>query len=213
MESRPFFPLYAILDAEVSRRAGWTLPNLAAACLRGGARLFQIRAKNASGAWLLEMSTAISDMVHREGGALVVNDRPDIARLSGADGVHLGQDDVPPLAARMLVGDGAVVGLSTHTPEQLADAVGLAELAYIACGPVFGTATKETGFEPGGLDLVKRAVAATRGRALPVVAIGGITLDTAAQVIEAGARSVAVITDLLVTGDPEARVRQFLRRV
>ena len=194
-------------------RSGWTLPDLAAACLSGGARLLQIRAKHASGAWLLQTSAAICAMAHRAGAVVVVNDRPDIARLSGADGVHVGQDDVPAKAARTLVGDGAIVGLSTHTADQLAEAVGLDVLTYVACGPVFATATKATGFGAGGLDLVRRAAAATRACGLPLVAIGGITLDTAARVIEAGAASVAVITDVLVTGDPEARVREFLRKV
>ena len=210
---RPLFPLYAILDADVAARAGWTLVDLAAACLDGGARLLQIRAKTASSGWLLEAARSIAEMAHRDGAVLIVNDRADIARLSGADGVHVGQQDVRPGAARALVGDSAILGVSTHTPEQLADALASPDVNYVACGPVFGTTTKATGFEPGGLALVRRTVAAARNRGLPVVAIGGITLDTAAPVIEAGAASVAVITDLLVTGDPEARVREFLRRV
>lgn len=211
--SRPLFPLYAILDAEAASRAGWTLIDLASACLAGGARFLQLRAKGASGAWLLATAIAIREMAREAGALLIVNDRADIARLSGADGVHLGQDDVTPGAARALVGGDAMVGLSTHTRGQLTGAVALTGLTYVACGPVFDTTTKTTAYERGGLDLVRRAAAATRARALPLVAIGGITLDTAAQVVEAGAASVAVIGDLLSTGDPEARVRDYLRRV
>jgi thiamine-phosphate pyrophosphorylase len=140
---------------------------------------------------------------------VIVNDRADIAALSGADGVHVGQDDLPPALVRRLVGDGAIVGLSTHTPEQLIDACN-APVTYVAVGPVFATGTKATGFDPIGLERVRAAAATIAARGLPLVAIGGITLDTAPSVIAAGAMSVAVISDLLSTGDPEARIRGYL---
>ena len=111
--------------------------------------------------------------------------------MARAAGVHVGQDDLPPDAVREVLADG-VIGLSTHDAEQVDEA--LATVAdYVAVGPVFGTATKETGYTARGLDLVRRAA----GRGKPVVAIGGITLDRAPEVIGAGAGSVAVITDLL----------------
>jgi thiamine-phosphate pyrophosphorylase len=139
---------------------------------------------------------------------VVVNDRPDVARLVGAGGVHVGQDDLPVDAARRIAGRHALVGLSTHDEAQIA--AGAATSAdYLAVGPVFGTHTKETGYEAVGLDLVRRAVAVGGGK--PVVVIGGVTLDTAARAIAAGARSVAVISDLLATGDPEARVREYVQ--
>lgn len=137
-----------------------------------------------------------------------MNDRADIARLAAADGVHLGQDDLAPAAARVILGPSATIGLSTHTVSQL-DAAATEPVDYIAIGPVFGTATKDTGYDAVGLEMVRRA--ATYGR--PVVAIGGITLDTAASVIAAGARSVAVIGDLLTSGDPTARVRAYVERL
>ena len=148
----------------------------------------------------------------------MVNDRADIARLAGAGGVHVGQEDLSPAAVRTIVGADAVVGLSTHTEAQI-DA-GVAEpVSYIAVGPVFGTATKKTGYTAVGLDRVRYAAAAIgRGR-FPeggprgVIAIGGITLDLATEVVRAGAAAVAVITDLLATGDPESRVRAYLTRL
>jgi len=130
--------------------------------------------------------------------------------MSGASGAHVGQDDVPASAARELLGDTAVIGISTHTGEQVAAA--LAEpISYVAVGPVFGTRTKDTGYQAVGLELVRQTV--QRAGRTPVVAIGGITLDTAASVIEAGAASVAVITDLVAAGDPRQRVATYLRRL
>jgi thiamine-phosphate pyrophosphorylase len=152
------------------------------------------------------------------GALLIVNDRPDIARLSGAAGVHVGQDDLAPAAVRAIVGPDAIVGFSTHTVAQIAAAV-VEPVDYIAIGPVFGTATKDTGYDAVGLDRVgvaAMAVArAASGRPAPraVVAIGGITLDCATDVIRAGADAVAVISDLLRTGDPRARVREYLARI
>lgn len=140
--------------------------------------------------------------------AIIVNDRVDVARMSGASGVHVGQDDVAPHAARDLLGADAVVGYSTHTIEQV-DAAVAEPVTYVAVGPVFGTRTKATGYEPIGLRLVGEA--ARRARGLPVVAIGGITVDTAADVLAAGASCVAVIGDLLAGGDPRGRVAEYLR--
>jgi thiamine-phosphate pyrophosphorylase len=207
-------PLTAILDADTASRAGWHLLDLAGAYLKGGARLLQIRAKRASGASFLEAASAIVALGHREGALVIVNDRADIARIAGADGVHVGQDDLTPAMVRTIVGDDAIVGLSTHTPEQLAAVLRApAGPSYVAIGPVFATATKPTGLEALGLDRVRAAAAVTRGRGVPLVAIGGITLDRAASIIRAGAASVAVISDLLSTGDPEARVRAYVRRL
>jgi thiamine-phosphate pyrophosphorylase len=126
--------------------------------------------------------------------------------------LHVGQDDLPVAAVRRLLGSAAVVGLSTHTPEQIAAAV-TQPISYLAIGPVFGTATKDTGYPSVGLDRVRAAATAATAHGLPVVAIGGITLDRAKSVIDAGAASVAVISDLLATGNPEQRVREYLRRL
>jgi len=184
--------------------------DLARACLDGGATFLQLRAKRASGEWLLDTAAAIVGL-----GAdvqLIVNDRADIARLAGAAGVHVGQDDLPPDAARRIVGRERIVGLSTHTTAQVEAAV-REPVNYIAIGPVFGTASKATGYDAVGLAMVQEAAARAHARGLQVVAIGGITLDRAAEVVHAGADAVAVISDLLRTGDPRARVREYLDRL
>jgi thiamine-phosphate pyrophosphorylase len=205
-------PLYAICDADVSERFGWTLVDVAAACLDGGARVLQIRAKRASSRWLIDATEAVVGRAEGAGALIIVNDRADIARLAGAGGVHLGQDDLRPADARPIVGAASCIGLSTHTPAQIAGAA-LEPIDYLAVGPVFETATKATGHDAVGLLRVSAASAAAAGRQLPLVAIGGITLDRAADVLRAGAQAVAVISDLLTTGDPRARVRAYLDRL
>jgi thiamine-phosphate pyrophosphorylase len=192
----------------VAARAGWTAAALADAFLDGGVRFLQLRAKSLSGADFLDAAREIVALAHRRGASLIVNDRADIARLAGADGVHLGQDDLPPAAARAIVGPSAMIGRSTHTVAQL-EAAAREPVDYVAIGPVFGTATKATGYDAVGLDMVRRAAAFGR----PLVAIGGITIDNAASVIAAGAASVAVISDLFATGDPAQRAREFLERL
>jgi thiamine-phosphate pyrophosphorylase len=208
-ESR--FPiLNAIVDVEAAERAGWTPIELTRAFLAGGARFLQLRAKHLTGADFLEIGKAIVDLARPFGAMVIVNDRADIARLSGADGVHLGQEDLSPRAVRQVVGADAVIGLSTHTVEQLERALD-EQVSYIAIGPVFGTVTKHTGYDAIGLERVADAARRTTARSLPLVAIGGITLQRAASVVAAGATSVAVIADLLATADPEGQTRNFLR--
>jgi len=176
--------------------------------LEGGARLLQVRGKTLSGHALCTLASAIVGLARDYNARVIVNDRADIARLVSAAGVHVGQDDLPWRAARALVGDHSLVGLSTHTLAQVEAAVG-EPLDYVAIGPVFGTATKATGYEAVGLPLVQAAARVVR----PIVAIGGITLETASSVIAAGAASVAVITDLVATGDPRGRVREYMSRL
>lgn len=194
-------------------RAGWTLVDLAQAYLDGGARLLQIRAKRAEAGWLLDTARAIvARAAAGEGAQVIVNDRADIARLSGAHGIHVGQEDLTPALVRAQLGDKIVVGVSTHTPDQLT-AVLREPVSYVAIGPVFATGTKDTGYDSVGLERVRQVAAVASRHGLPVVAIGGITIDSAADVVHAGAQSVAIISDLLVTGDPAGRVREYLRRL
>jgi len=201
------FPLYAILDTGVCAARGLDPRAVADAFLRGGARLIQVRDKSPSTAERLALADDLVARAHAAGAQVIVNDRPDIARLSGADGVHVGQDDLIVDDARLVVGADAIVGVSTHDEAQVA-AAAETSATYIAVGPIYGTTTKDTGYSARGLELVR--VASETGK--PVVAIGGITIDRARETLAAGASSVAVITDLL-TNDPEARVREFLRRV
>ena len=202
--------LYAIVDAEIAARANWHVPDLADAYLQAGVRMLQIRAKDAAARDVLAWTEAIARLA---GDAwVIVNDRVDIALVAGTRHVHLGQDDLPIPEARALLGPGAVIGLSTHTAAQL-DAACREPLDYIAVGPVFGTRTKATGYEAVGLAAVRQTHAAAHAAGVPVVAIGGITLDTAPEVIAAGASAVAVITDLLHGASPGARARAYVERL
>jgi thiamine-phosphate pyrophosphorylase len=204
--------LNAIVDVDAAAKAGWTPIDLARAFLNGGARFLQLRAKSMSGAELLDTASAMVELAHAANAIVVVNDRADMARLAGADGVHVGQDDLAPAAVRRLVGEKTMVGVSTHSTEQL-DAAVREPVSYVAIGPVFGTATKVTGYDRVGLETVRQAAIRAKAHGLPLVAIGGITLDNAKSVVEAGAASVAVISALLATGDPEGRVREFVARL
>jgi thiamine-phosphate pyrophosphorylase len=192
--------------------AGWTVPALTDAYLAGGARFIQIRGKQSPSDAFLAMCEDVVARARGSGAIVIVNDRVDVAKLAAADGVHVGQDDLSPVDARRILGDRAVVGLSTHSAEQVHVGLRL-PVSYIAVGPVFGTSTKNTGYRVVGTRFVSEAAALLREQAigLPLVAIGGITLDRAVDVIRAGAACVAVISDLLATGDPEARVRDYLR--
>jgi thiamine-phosphate pyrophosphorylase len=202
--------LYAIVDADIAARAGMSVPALARAYLSGGARFLQLRAKNATGREFLAWADEMAADARRHDALLVVNDRADIAALAGVPNVHVGQDDLPVEAVRRVIGANAFVGLSTHTPDQIDESL-KQPIAYLAVGPIFGTRTKDTGYEAVGLDLVRLAAArAARAGGIPVVAIGGITLASAPSVLAAGAASVAVITDLVSTGDPTARAAEFV---
>ena len=201
--------LYAIVDAELCAAAGRAPVDVARAFLSGGARWIQLRCKSTGSGAFLDLAHLILQDTNSAGGTLIINDRADIVALAGAPGLHVGQEDLAPADARTVIGTAPILGLSTHTQDQWERAV-KEPISYLAIGPVFGTATKHTGYHAIGLETVRRAAQAASQQGLPTVAIGGITLENAASVIEAGARSVAVISDLL-TGDPEARVRALIR--
>jgi len=188
--------------------AGWEPAALANAFLDGGAPLIQIRAKRLPSGSFLTLCDTIVRAAESYRASIIVNDRADLALMSGAAGTHLGQEDLAPGDVRRLLGPTAIIGYSTHTPEQL-ERASSEPISYLAVGPVFGTHTKATGYEPVGLTMVATAVRLSKG--LPVVAIGGITLSTAAALIAAGASAVAVIGDLLAGGDPQARVEAYCR--
>jgi thiamine-phosphate pyrophosphorylase len=181
---------------------------LAERFFEGGATVVQLRAKRLASGPLLDLAGALVSLGRRYGAQLIVNDRVDVAAIARAAGAHVGQDDLAPADARAQLGADAVVGVSTHDERQFAGAL-REPVTYIAVGPVFGTRSKDTGYAPVGLDLVRAA--RRLGPAMPIVAIGGITLDTAPAVLEAGATAVAVIGDLVATGDPRARVAQFVQ--
>ena len=200
--------LYPIIDTDVCRTRGRDPLALAAAYLSGGARMLQLRHKAGSSAVFLELADSLVALARPVGAIVIINDRADIARLSGAGGVHVGQDDLSPADVRKLVGDRSVVGLSTHDAAQIEAALET-DATYVAVGPIFGTTTKDTGYSARGLELLSRAA----GRGKPVVAIGGITLDRVPELVAAGATGVSVISDLLVGDDPEGRTREFIARL
>ena len=203
--SREVPAFYPIVDTAVCASRRIDPAALADACFRAGARILQLRHKGAGGGAFLTIARRLAALASDAGAALVVNDRPDIARLAGAAGVHVGQDDLPVAAVRALLGSAAIVGLSTHDEAQVDRALREA-VTYVAVGPIFETMTKDTGYGARGLELVRHAAGGGR----PVVAIGGITLERIRPVIAAGASAVAVITDLIEGHDPEARARAYV---
>lgn len=201
--------MYAIVDGEVCARQHRAPLDVARAFLSAGAKLLQLRCKSWGSGAFLDLAQAVVEEANRAGAAIIINDRADVAALAGAHGLHVGQDDLLPRDARAVIGEMPLLGLSTHTAEQWRAAID-EPVCYIAIGPVFGTATKDTGYRAVGLETVRRAAADAACAELPTVAIGGITRDNAVSVIEAGAAAVAVIGDLM-DGDPEAQCRAFLR--
>jgi len=171
-------------------------------------RLIQIRAKTLGSQAFLALVEAALERTRSAGARLIVNDRADVAAMAGADGVHVGQDDLPPAAARSVVGSSVWVGVSTHNDVQV-DAAVREPVTYLAIGPVYATKSKAAPDPVVGIDGVRRAAARARDAGLPLIAIGGITLDRASEVMRGGATAVAVISDL-VTADPGARAREFL---
>jgi thiamine-phosphate pyrophosphorylase len=203
LPNRPF--LYAIVDT--GRLGARAAGDAAAALARGGAALVQLRAKDVTDRRLLALAEEVRDGARREGALFIVNDRPDVARLVAADGVHLGQGDVPPAAARAVLGEGAIVGRSTHSLAQLQDAL-REPVDYVALGPVFATSTKADTEPVVGVELLRRARALTER---PLVAIGGIDLSRAADVVAAGADGLAAISALLDAPDLEQAARAFVQ--
>jgi thiamine-phosphate pyrophosphorylase len=197
---------YPILDVDVARARALDPVAVLEAWLQAGVRLVQLRAKSLGGAAFLDLADRCARLAAAAGAAFIVNDRADVARLSGAAGVHLGQDDLPPAAARLVVPAPAIIGWSTHNDAQVTAAAAM-PIDYVAIGPVFGTTSKERPDPVVGLDGVRRAAERSGGR--PLVAIGGITLESAADVLSAGASSIAVIGDVLHP-DAAARARAFL---
>ena len=189
------FPLpriYAILDS-AHLPQDLSLLRFAEELLAGGITLLQYRNKSGHTRHRLDEARTLRDFVGTR-AKLIMNDRADLCLAAAFDGVHLGQDDLSPEAARAVIGDQLCLGISTHNPEQ-ARAADLTSADYIAIGPVFSTASKSNPDPVIGLEGVRLARSLTRK---PLVAIGGITRQNCRSVIEAGADSVAVISDLLV---------------
>ncbi len=193
--------LYAIADASFGDSI-----ELARNLFDGGARLVQIRNKRAGARELLMQTSAILRIAPPD-ALVLVNDRVDVALLAAAHGVHLGQDDLPVERARSILGPNAVIGFSTHNLAQALSADKM-PIDYVAVGPIFETTTKQNPDPVVGVSALREICRRIR---MPVVAIGGITLDRASEVYTAGARSIAVISDLLRAVDIVARTEQWCR--
>jgi thiamine-phosphate pyrophosphorylase len=200
--------IYPITDRRVSGLSHSEQVNRLSA---GGATFLQLREKDLSPHDFFEEGKQAVARCKELNVTVIINDRVDIALALKVDGVHLGQDDLPPEAARLILGDSAIIGYSTHNAEQVKRAV-REPVSYIAVGPVFATTSKSNPDAVIGLDGLRRARDLVKD--LPLVAIGGITLENAPEVIKAGADSVALIAALL--GPPigiTARTTEFLRAV
>ena len=196
--------LYAIVDPA---RAGGRPPAVVAReLLSAGVRLIQFRDKHALSRQLYKTCVELRGLLRHSSCSLIVNDRADVARAADADGVHLGQDDLPVEMARRVLAPDRWIGCSTHSLDQVAEA-DRSTADYIAFGPIFPTASKENPDPVVGLEGLREARRVTRK---PLVAIGGITLQNVRELLAAGADSVAVIGDLLNGPDIRARAREFM---
>jgi len=195
--------LYAILDAGCFPESD-ALFNVADELVLAGVTLLQYRNKSGNTRVMLDRARELRRRIGAE-AKLIMNDRADLCLVAEFDGVHVGQDDLLPESVRAIIGASRWLGVSTHNPEQVTEA-DKTSADYLAIGPVFSTSSKEKPDPVVGLEGVRRARQLTRK---PLVAIGGITRDNAVSVIEAGADSVAVISDLL--GEPRKSAEEFFR--
>jgi thiamine-phosphate pyrophosphorylase len=187
--------LYFVTDVQPG------LEELLAAALSGGVDMVQLRDKKADDSALVEAASVFRRLCNEHGALFWLNDRPDLVEACGADGVHVGQDDMPVAAARAAVGPGVLLGLSTHAPAQLDAALAEGVADQLSVGPVWETPTKE-GRPAAGIEYVRHA--AEVAGSYPWFAIGGIDLDNVRQVIEAGASRVVVVRAIRDAADPRA---------
>ncbi|HWQ68784.1 MAG TPA: thiamine phosphate synthase [Patescibacteria group bacterium] len=197
------YRLCVITDRQLGR--GLSHLDMAARAVEGGASMIQLRDKVTGPRQLLSEARQITQLCRARGVCFIVNDRLDLALAADADGVHLGQDDLPPQAARAVLGTSKVLGVSTHSLEQ---GLRAAEQGadYLGIGPIFATGTKATGYEPRGCDIIRQL----RTRIdLPIMAIGGITLSNVGEAITAGATGAAVISAIVGADDITAATQAF----
>ena len=196
-------PLYAILDPEQTK--GRSCEQVLRDLLAAGISILQLRVKSMAASQFLALAQRVRAATRSHGCKLIVNDRIDIALACEADGVHLGQDDLPLAVGRKLMGN-KIVGISTHDLAQAREAE-QDGADYIGFGPMFGTTTKETSYSARGLDMLRQIRAAVK---IPIVAIGGITEQNMQEVWEGGADSTAIISDILGAEDIAAKTRRIL---
>lgn len=194
--------LYLVTDVG-DRGAG--LATFLAGVIDAGVGMVQLRDRTLTDRALIAAARVFAQTCRDNGALFIVNDRVDVARIAGADGVHVGQDDVPPADIRAIAGSDFIIGLSTHTPEQV-DAANGTTADYIGVGPVFATPTKP-GRPAAGIELVRYAARAARK---PFFPIGGIDLTNAAQIIDAGAGRISVLRAISRAPDPVAATREIV---
>jgi thiamine-phosphate pyrophosphorylase len=187
--------------------AGRTVAGVVRAALRGGAPAIQLRMKDASAREMAEAARALLAETRAAGALLFINDRVDVALAVGADGAHVGQDDLPVAAARRIAPPGFLLGVSAETPE-LARAAQADGADYVGVGPVYVTGSKADAGDAVGAERIAQVAATVR---IPIVGIGGITIDNAPPVIHVGAVGVAVISAVMRAVDPEAAARALMR--
>ncbi|MDE2839431.1 MAG: thiamine phosphate synthase [Chloroflexota bacterium] len=194
--------LYVVLDPAIA--GGRSVVEIARQTIAGGVTMLQLRDKRSPDRNILDAATAIAQLCRAASIPFIVNDRVDIAWASGADGVHLGHDDLPPAAARRLLGDDAIIGMSAGNLTELAAALP-ALPDYLGVGPMYATHTKRDAGAPVGPAMIRtlREAAPT----IPLVGIGGITAENAAAVLAAGAAGIAVVSAVVAARDVEAATR------
>lgn len=207
MDLRDRLRLIVVTDPDCG--AGRTVADVVRAALRGGAPAIQLRMKDASAREMADAARALLAETRAAGALLFINDRVDVALAAGADGAHVGQDDLPVAAARTIAPPGFLLGVSAETAE-LARAAQADGADYVGVGPVYATGSKADAGDAVGAERIAQVAAAVR---IPVVGIGGITIDNAPPVIRAGAAGVAVISAVMRAPDPEAAVRGLLAPV
>lgn len=199
--------VYPIVDVG-PRTPPEAAPALVAAFLGAGAKLIQLRAKGLAARPLLELARALGPQVRAAGARFIVNDRPDLALLAEADGVHLGQDDLPAEVVRPWLPPRMIIGVSCHRESELLQVANLGVADYCGYGPIFPTTSKERPDPVVGLEGLARAAASFPG--LPLVAIGGLNRNNLTAVAQAGAAGAALIADLLNGPDPREACAQAI---
>ncbi len=194
--------LYVVLDPAVA--GGRSVVEIARQAIAGGATMLQLRDKRSPDRDVLASATAISQLCRTESTPFIVNDRVDIAYACGADGVHLGHDDLPPAVARKLLGENAIIGMSAGNLDELAAALP-ARPDYLGVGPMYATRTKNDAGAPVGPAMIRTLREAAP--VIPLVGIGGITTENAAAVIAAGADGIAVVSAVVGAQNVEAATR------
>ncbi|UCF95549.1 MAG: thiamine phosphate synthase [Desulfobacterales bacterium] len=197
------YSVYLVTDRDLSR--GRTTLEIVQAAARGGATCVQLREKKCSTREFIEQAISVKDFLHAQGIALIINDRVDVAQAVNADGVHLGQTDMPLATAQAILRDSMIIGISA---ESLADAVQAEKggADYIGVSPIFDTPTKTDTAPPLGLEGLREIRRAVR---IPLVGIGGLNQKNAADVIRNGADGVAVVSAIVAADDPEAAAREL----